>query len=192
MQRVKQRLTYIVPFTIVLIILLLYINTRSFTKTMIVLLAVPFSAIGAVWFLYFAGYNMSVAVWVGLIALLGVDAETGVFMLLYLDLSYEEARREGRLRNSAGPARSHRPRSCKTSASQVHDLRYHLHRLVSHHVGGGGRFRRNEAHCRTHGRRYFYLFLARAACVSGDLRDLEGASCTQEPSRRNRVLIMCT
>ncbi len=84
MQRVKQRLTYILPLTLFLILLLLYMNTRSVTKTMIVLLAVPFSAIGAVWFLYLAGYNMSIAVWVGLIALLGVDAETGVFMLLIL------------------------------------------------------------------------------------------------------------
>ena len=78
-------------------ILLLYMNTRSMTKTLIVALAVPFSAIGAVWFLYALGYNMSVAVWVGIIALLGVDAETGVFMLLYLYLAYEEARRDGRL-----------------------------------------------------------------------------------------------
>jgi Cu(I)/Ag(I) efflux system membrane protein CusA/SilA len=66
-------------------------------KTIIVVLAVPFSAIGAVWFLYILGYNMSVGVWVGLIALLGVDAETGVFMLLYLELAYDEAKREGRL-----------------------------------------------------------------------------------------------
>jgi copper/silver efflux system protein len=64
-------------------------------------LAVPFSAIGAVWFLYMLGYNMSVGVWVGLIALLGVDAETGVFMLLYLDLAYEQAKKEGRLGNLA-------------------------------------------------------------------------------------------
>jgi Cu(I)/Ag(I) efflux system membrane protein CusA/SilA len=74
---------------------------RSLAKTAIVLLAVPFSAVGAVWFLYLLGYNMSVAVWVGLIALLGVDAETGVFMLLYLDLAYEKAAREGRLRTLA-------------------------------------------------------------------------------------------
>jgi Cu(I)/Ag(I) efflux system membrane protein CusA/SilA len=73
------------------------LNTRSLPKTIIVLLAVPFSAVGAVWFLWFVGYNMSIAVWVGLIALLGIDAETGVFMLLYLDLAYDEAKREGRL-----------------------------------------------------------------------------------------------
>jgi Cu(I)/Ag(I) efflux system membrane protein CusA/SilA len=60
---------------------------------------VPFSAVGAIWLLYLLGYNMSIGVWVGLIALLGVDAETGVFMLLYLDLSYEQAKKEGRLRN---------------------------------------------------------------------------------------------
>ncbi|HBD08216.1 MAG TPA: CusA/CzcA family heavy metal efflux RND transporter, partial [Syntrophobacteraceae bacterium] len=77
--------------------LLLYMNTRSLMKTLIVVLAVPFSAVGAVWFLYLLGYNMSIAVWVGLIALLGVDAETGGFMLLYLDIAYEQAKREGRL-----------------------------------------------------------------------------------------------
>jgi Cu(I)/Ag(I) efflux system membrane protein CusA/SilA len=99
MARVRERLTYIIPFTLLLVFLLLYLNTRSVTKTAIVALAVPFSAIGAVWFLYLLDYNMSLAVWVGLIALLGVDAETGVFMLLYLDLSYEQARKDGRLRS---------------------------------------------------------------------------------------------
>jgi Cu(I)/Ag(I) efflux system membrane protein CusA/SilA len=99
MQRVRQRLTYVVPITLLLILLLLYANTRSLTKTFIVLLAVPFSAIGAVWLLYLLGYNMSVGVWVGLIALLGVDAETGVFMLLYLDLAYEQAKQQRRLRS---------------------------------------------------------------------------------------------
>ena len=98
-ERVAQRLKLVVPLTLALILVLLYLNTRSLTKTLIVLLAVPFSAVGAIWFLYLLGYNMSVGVWVGLIALLGVDAETGVFMLLYLDLAYEQAKREGRLRN---------------------------------------------------------------------------------------------
>jgi Cu(I)/Ag(I) efflux system membrane protein CusA/SilA len=101
MQRVKSRLAVVVPLTLLLVFLLLYMNTRSVTKTCIVALAVPFSAVGAVWFLYLLGYNMSVGVWVGLIALLGVDAETGVFMLLYLDLAYEKAKREGRLRSLA-------------------------------------------------------------------------------------------
>ncbi len=99
MERVRERLEMVLPVTLVLILVLLYLNTRSTVKTLIVLLAVPFSAIGAVWFLWALDYNMSVGVWVGLIALLGVDAETGVFMLLYLDLAYEQAKREGRLRS---------------------------------------------------------------------------------------------
>jgi Cu(I)/Ag(I) efflux system membrane protein CusA/SilA len=101
MQRVRERLTLVVPLTIGLILLLLYLNTRSWIKTLIVVLAVPFSAVGAIWFLYLLGYNLSVGVWVGLIALLGVDAETGVFMLLYLDLAYEQAKRESRMRTLA-------------------------------------------------------------------------------------------
>ena len=101
MKRVRERLRVVVPVTLLIIFVLLYLNTRSLPKMLIVVLAVPFSAIGAVWFLYLLGYNMSVGVWVGLIALLGVDAETGVFMLLYLDLSYQEARQQGRLRTRA-------------------------------------------------------------------------------------------
>jgi copper/silver efflux system protein len=97
MERVRERLRVVVPLTLFSILLLLYMNTRSVTRTMIVILAVPFSAIGAIWFLYAAGYNLSIAVWIGLIALVGVDAETGVFMLLYLDLAYERARNEARL-----------------------------------------------------------------------------------------------
>ena len=101
MERVKHRLWRVVPLTLAIVLLLLYANTRSLTKTMIILLAVPFSAVGAVCFLYLAGYNMSVGVWVGLIALLGIDAETGVYMLLYLDLAYEDARRQDRMQNFA-------------------------------------------------------------------------------------------
>jgi len=101
MQRTKDRLKIVVPVTLALIFLLLWINTRSVTKTFIVLLAVPFSAVGAFWLLYLLDYNLSIGVWVGLIALLGVDAETGVFMLLYLDLAYEQAKKEGRLRSLA-------------------------------------------------------------------------------------------
>jgi len=97
MLRVEKRMLIVIPVTVFLIVLLIYLNTRSWIKTLIILLAVPFSAIGAVWFIYLLGYSMSVGVWVGLIALLGVDAETGVFMLLYLDLAYEDAKREGRM-----------------------------------------------------------------------------------------------
>jgi len=99
MERVAQRLKIVVPITLFIVFLLLYFNTGSAIKTMIILLAVPFSAIGAVWLLYLLHYNMSIAVWVGLIALLGVDAETAVFMLLYLDLAYHEAMRNGGIRS---------------------------------------------------------------------------------------------
>jgi Cu(I)/Ag(I) efflux system membrane protein CusA/SilA len=99
MQRVRERLIVVLPITFFLIFLLLFFNTRSVTKTVIILLAVPFSAVGAIWFLYFLGYNTSIAVWVGLIALMGVDAETGMFMLLYLDLAHKEAEQKGRMRN---------------------------------------------------------------------------------------------
>jgi Cu(I)/Ag(I) efflux system membrane protein CusA/SilA len=99
MERVKARLMIVVPITIFLIFMLLYLNTRSIAKTVIILLAVPFSAIGAIWFLYFLGYNTSIAVWVGLIALMGVDAETGMFMLLYLDIAFKEASDKGQMRN---------------------------------------------------------------------------------------------
>jgi Cu(I)/Ag(I) efflux system membrane protein CusA/SilA len=72
-------------------------NTKSAVKATLVMLAVPFSVVGAVWFLYLLGYNVSIAVWVGMIALMGLDAETGVFMLLFLDLSYDDAVRRGRM-----------------------------------------------------------------------------------------------
>jgi Cu(I)/Ag(I) efflux system membrane protein CusA/SilA len=101
MIRVKERLKLIMPITLVLIFGLLYANTKSGFKAGLVMLAVPFSAIGAFWLMWILGYNMSIAVWVGLIALLGLDAETGVFMLLFLDLSHDEARAAGRLNTSA-------------------------------------------------------------------------------------------
>jgi Cu(I)/Ag(I) efflux system membrane protein CusA/SilA len=101
MLRVRERLKVIVPITLVLIFILLFMNTKSIFKSAIVMLAVPFSAIGAIWLFYILGYNVSIAAWVGMIALLGLDAETGVFMLLFLDLSYKEAGDRGELRNDA-------------------------------------------------------------------------------------------
>jgi Cu(I)/Ag(I) efflux system membrane protein CusA/SilA len=100
MLRVKERLKVIVPVTLVLIFVLLYMNTRSTFKAAIVMLAVPFSLVGAVWLLFALGYNISIAVWVGMIALMGLDAETGVFMLLFLDLSLNAAREQGKLRTT--------------------------------------------------------------------------------------------
>jgi copper/silver efflux system protein len=99
MLRAQQRLMIVIPLTLLIIILIIYLNTKSAIKTAIVMLAVPFSLVGAFWILYLLDYNLSVAVWVGIIALAGLDAETGVVMLLYLDLAYERWIKEGKMRN---------------------------------------------------------------------------------------------
>jgi Cu(I)/Ag(I) efflux system membrane protein CusA/SilA len=97
LESIRQHLKTIIPLTIFLILIIIYFSTRSYMKTAIVLLAVPFSLVGSFWLLYILGYHMSTAVWVGIIALAGLDAETGVVMLLYLDLSYDKWKKEGRL-----------------------------------------------------------------------------------------------
>jgi Cu(I)/Ag(I) efflux system membrane protein CusA/SilA len=99
LQAAEKRLAILIPFTLLIIFVLIYMNTRSVTKTFIVLLSVPFSLVGAFWLLYLLGYNMSVAVWIGLIALAGLDAETGVIMLLYLDQAWDKYRAAGRMNN---------------------------------------------------------------------------------------------
>jgi Cu(I)/Ag(I) efflux system membrane protein CusA/SilA len=95
--KTHERLKMIIPLTLLVILILIYVNTKSVIKAMIVLLAVPFSLVGSFWLLYLLNYNLSIAVWVGIIALAGLDAETGVVMLLYLDLAYEKWKNEGRL-----------------------------------------------------------------------------------------------
>jgi Cu(I)/Ag(I) efflux system membrane protein CusA/SilA len=95
--KTHERLKIVIPLTALIIFVLIYLNTKSVTKTFIVLLAVPFSLVGSFWLLYFLNYNMSIAVWVGIIALAGLDAETGVVMLLYLELAYERWKKEGKL-----------------------------------------------------------------------------------------------
>ncbi len=97
MMRAQARLRYVVPMTLVIIVVILYLNTKSVFKTLLVLLAVPFALIGAFWLLYLLHYDMSIAVWVGVIALGGVSAETGVVMLLYLDGACDESAAAGRL-----------------------------------------------------------------------------------------------
>jgi copper/silver efflux system protein len=101
LERATAKLALVIPITLVLVFFLLYFNTRSLVETGIVLLAVPFSLVGAVWLLYLLDYNVSIAVWVGVIALAGLDAETGVVMLLYLTLAHGRWRDEGRLRTQA-------------------------------------------------------------------------------------------
>ena len=101
MQRMQLRLMFLVPLTLLIIVLIIYLNTRSLVKTSIVMLAIPFSLVGAIWAVYLLGYNMSLAVWVGMIALAGLDAETGVVMLLYLDQAYDKAKKGGRMNTLA-------------------------------------------------------------------------------------------
>jgi len=101
MLRVRERLKVVVPITLLLIFGLLYANTRSAFRSGLVMLAVPFSAVGAVWLFWILGYNVSIAAWVGMIALLGLDAETGVFMLLFLDLAWDDAKSRGALQNES-------------------------------------------------------------------------------------------
>jgi Cu(I)/Ag(I) efflux system membrane protein CusA/SilA len=101
MQRVRNRLMALVPMVLGLVFILLYLNTGSAARSLLVMLAVPFSCVGAFWFLWALGYNMSAGVWVGLIALMGVDAETGMFMLLYIDLAVKDYRRRGCLRSKS-------------------------------------------------------------------------------------------
>ncbi len=98
MQRAQQRLMFVIPLTILIIFVIIYLSTRSVTKTFIVFLAVPFSLVGAIWLLYLLDYNFSIAVWVGMIALAGLDAETGVVMLLYLDVAFENSKKKGLMR----------------------------------------------------------------------------------------------
>jgi len=101
MLRAQQRLMIVVPITLLIIVLIIYLNTRSLVGTAIIMLSVPLALVGSFWLLYLYGYNLSVAVWIGLIALAGVSAETGVVMLLYLDLAYDQWKREGKMRSAA-------------------------------------------------------------------------------------------
>jgi Cu(I)/Ag(I) efflux system membrane protein CusA/SilA len=123
-QRAQARLAFVVPLTLLIVFALLYFSTRSIGESALVMLAVPFSLVGAVWMLWILGYHLSVAVWVGMIALAGLDAETGVVMLLYLKLSHQERNARGLLRDRAdlteaiveGAAHRIRPKMMTVSA----------------------------------------------------------------------------
>lgn len=126
-ERAKEKLAFVVPITLLIVMFLLYLNTKSMVEVAIVMMAVPFSLVGAIWLLYLLDYNMSVAVWVGLIALAGLDAETGIIMLLYLKISYRDGEREGRLKTAddlrdlivEGAAKRIRPKLMTVMAAMV-------------------------------------------------------------------------
>ena len=159
-QRAKEKLMYVVPLTLLIIFILLYINLRSAAKCGIVLLAIPFSMIGAIWLVYLLGYNMSVAVWVGIIALAGVDAETGVIMLLYLDQAYEKWRSSGRMRQSARSARGDYRRRGEAHPAEDDDCDGDSLRFAADHVEPRRRGRRDEADRRADDRRGYQLVSA--------------------------------
>ena len=159
----------VLPLTLFLILLLLYLNTRSVAKTMIIVLAVPFSAVGAIWFLYLLGYNMSIGVWVGLIALMGVDAETGVFMLLYLDLAYDEASDEGRLRSLADLQTAILHGAVKRIRPKFMTVAVHVHGPGADHVVHRRGRRRDEAHRRADDRRHLHFVPAGVGGLSRNL-----------------------
>ncbi|MBA3722042.1 MAG: efflux RND transporter permease subunit [Parachlamydiaceae bacterium] len=122
-----EQIKIVLPLTLFAVFILLYLNTRSFIETGIVLLAVPFSLVGAIWLLYFLDYNISIAVWVGFIALAGLDAETGVVMLLYLKLAHSRWEKEGKLNSVAdlqesiveGAAKRIRPKLMTVSVAMI-------------------------------------------------------------------------
>ncbi|HEU4334795.1 MAG TPA: efflux RND transporter permease subunit [Candidatus Eisenbacteria bacterium] len=99
LESMQERMRFLVPLTLVIIVLLLYMNFGSVAQTLIVLCSVPFALVGSVWLLAFLGYNLSTAVWVGIIALVGLAAQTGVVMIVYCDSAYLRRKREGRIRD---------------------------------------------------------------------------------------------
>jgi Cu(I)/Ag(I) efflux system membrane protein CusA/SilA len=99
MQRAQERLRLVVPITLLIIFLLLYFNFKNVTESLIIMLSLPFALVGGIWLMWLSGYNMSIAVGVGFIALAGVAAETGVVMLLYVDNAFKDRSRQGMMNN---------------------------------------------------------------------------------------------
>ena len=179
-----ERLKFVIPLTALIIFVLIFLNTQSVTKTTIVLLAVPFSLVGSFWLLYLLGYNMSIAVWVGIIALAGLDAETGVVMLLYLDLAYEQWKQEGRLKTRADLRESIMHGAVKRIRPKIMTVSVILAGLDPDHVQPRRRRGRHEAYRRADGRRGRHLHHPRTHHLSGHLHDL---AQPHGPRRLDRV-----
>ena len=186
--KTHERLKMVIPLTLLIIFVLIYFNTKSVIKTVIVLLAVPFSLVGSFWLLYLLNYNMSIAVWVGIIALAGLDAETGVVMLLYLDLAYEKWKKEGKMKTTCRPERGHHVRRRQAYPSQDHDGQRYPGGSGPHHVQPRHRRRCHEAHRRAHGGRRDYLHHSGTDHLSRHLHDL----ARPELSERLRVWWLLT
>ena len=184
LERAREKLAIVIPITLALVFVLLFLSTRSVVETLIVLLAVPFSLIGAFWLLYLLDYNMSIAVWVGLIALAGLDAETGIVMLLYLKLAHKRRSEAGEIQTEAdlreviveGAARRIRPKLMTVLTTMIGLTPILFFRR--------DRRRRHEADRRADGRRSGDLVLPRAHRLPRDLRHLEATGEDRDPKPR--------
>ena len=178
LQRAEARLQVVVPVTLMIIFLLLYLNFRRLTETLIVMLSLPFALVGGMWLLWWLGFNMSVAVAVGFIALAGVAAETGVVMLIYLDHAAEEIRARCAAARAAVHARrplpGHHGRRRRARAAEDDDGGRHHGRAAAHHVEHRHRLGGHAAHRRADDRRHGLLDAADPHRHSGDLRPGEG------------------
>ena len=187
MARVKEKMKVVIPLTLFVVFMLIFLNTKSFPKTAIVLLAVPFSAVGAIWLLYALGYNMSIAVWVGLIALLGLDAETGIFMLLYLDLAHDERVAAGTLNTHEDLNEAILHGAVQARPAEGDDRRLRLLRSRADHVVDRRGRGRHEAHRRADDRRPLHVVPDGAARLSGDLSSLARTRSAASRTRGRRA-----
>ena len=171
--KTHERLKLVIPLTLLVIFVLIYLNTKSVVKTAIVLLAVPFSLVGSFWLLYVLGYNMSIAVWVGIIALAGIDAETGVVMLLYLDLAYDKWKKAGKMQNLSDLKEAIMYGAVKRIRPKLMLVGTTLLGLVPIMFSYRHRRRCDEEDRRAHGGRDRHLDHSRTAHLSGHLSALE-------------------
>ena len=174
LQRAEARLQVVVPVTLMIIFLLLYLNFRSLTETLIVMLSLPFALVGGIWLMWWLGFNLSVAVAVGFIALAGVAAETGVVMLIYLDHAVDEIRARCAARGTAvharRPLRCHHDRRGRARAPEDDDGGRHHGRAAAHHVEHRHRLGGHAAHRRADDRRHGLVDAADPHRHSRDLR----------------------
>ena len=172
--KTHERLKLVIPLTALIIFVLIYLNTKSVTKTFIVLLAVPFSLVGSFWLLYFLNYNMSIAVWVGIIALAGLDAETGVVMLLYLELAYERWKKEGKLNSIADLKEAVMYGAVKRIRPEDNDCKRDTCGTYPDNVQPRNRRRRHETHCSSYGGRSYHFNNSGTGYLSRHLYAVEG------------------
>ena len=195
LERAAARLKIVVPVTLAIIFLLLYLNFRSLTETLIVMLSLPFALVGGLWLMWWLGFNLSVAVVVGFIALAGVAAETGVVMLIYLNQALDERRArkaaEGGALTRERPLRRHHGRRGGAGASEDDDGGRDHGRTAADHVEHRHRLGDHAAHRRADDRRHDLVDAADADRDPGDLCAGQGGGawkgvCDESGARTSR------